>query len=134
VVIAIVGILAAVGAPSFSTFLNNSRLNSTSSQLLNELNLARSEAVKRNARVLVCVRNAAGTDCGTSTNWAAGWLVCYDNETASTPAARRRSNPWPETSGLGSAMAATTFWMPAAINASQQGPVRPWWAHGSSET
>jgi len=85
VVIAIAAILAMVGAPSFSTFLNNSRLSSTSSQLLNELNLARSEAIKRNARVLVCVRNAAGTDCGTGTNWAAGWLVCYDNETASTP-------------------------------------------------
>jgi type IV fimbrial biogenesis protein FimT len=85
VVIAIAAILAMVGAPSFSTFLNNSKLSATSSQLLNELNMARSEAVKRNSRVLVCVRNAAGTDCGTTTNWGAGWLVCYDNETESTP-------------------------------------------------
>ena len=85
VVIAIAAILATVGAPSFSTFLNNSKLSSTSSQLLNELTLARSEAIKRNARVLVCVRDAAGTNCGTGTNWAGGWLVCYDNETASTP-------------------------------------------------
>lgn len=84
VVIAIVAILVVVGAPSFSTFMNNSRLSATSSQLLNELNLARSEAIKRNMRVLVCVRNAAGTDCGSGTNWAAGWLVCYDNETDST--------------------------------------------------
>lgn len=85
VVIAIAAVLAMVGAPSFSTFMNNSKLSATSSQLLNELNMARSEAIKRNSRVLVCVRNAAGTDCGTGTNWAAGWLVCYDNETESTP-------------------------------------------------
>lgn len=85
VALAIGAVLLMVGAPSFSTFMNNSRLSAVSSQLLNELNLARSEAIKRNARILVCTRNSAGTDCGAGTNWAGGWLVCYDNETASTP-------------------------------------------------
>ena len=31
-------------------------------------------------------------------------------------------------------MDATTLVMPASIKASQQGPVRPWWAQGSSVT
>ena len=51
-----------------------------------------------------------------------------------TPAARSRAKPWPPTSGLGSAMAATTLVMPAATSASQHGPVRPWWEQGSSVT
>ncbi len=52
----------------------------------------------------------------------------------STPAARRRARPWPATSGLGSGREATTLPMPAATRASQQGPVRPWWAQGSRVT
>ena len=51
-----------------------------------------------------------------------------------TPAACRRASPWPATSGLGSGRAATTLAMPATAKASQQGPVRPWWAQGSSVT
>lgn len=51
-----------------------------------------------------------------------------------TPAARSRANPWPATSGFGSASDATTLPMPAPISASQHGPVRPWWAQGSSVT
>ena len=54
--------------------------------------------------------------------------------TTSTPAARRRSKPCPATSGLGSVLVATTRLIPAAINASQHGPVRPWWEQGSSVT
>lgn len=85
VVIAIAAILMLVAAPSFTTFMNSTRLSSTSSQLLNDLNVARSEAIKRNSRMLVCVRNTAGNDCATGTNWAPGWLVCYDSETSATP-------------------------------------------------
>ena len=85
VVIAIAAILMLVAAPSFRTFMNNTRLSSTSSKLLTDLNIARSEAIKRNSRMLVCVRNTAGNDCAAGTNWAPGWLVCYDNETSSTP-------------------------------------------------
>jgi hypothetical protein len=52
----------------------------------------------------------------------------------STPAARSRPKPWPATSGFGSASEATTRRTPAAINASQHGPVRPWCEQGSSVT
>src|SRR5574343_672371 len=43
-----------------------------------------------------------------------------------TPAARSRAKPWPATRGLGSSRLAMTLPMPAAISASQHGPVRPW--------
>ena len=41
------------------------------------------------------------------------------------PACIRRSRPLPDTSGLGSCMAATTRATPAATSASAQGGVRP---------
>ncbi|MCY1550379.1 hypothetical protein D9M68_866310 [compost metagenome] len=50
------------------------------------------------------------------------------------PAARKRSRPRPATSGFGSLVATTTLATCAAISASQQGGVRPWWEQGSSVT
>ena len=78
IVIAIAAILASIAAPSFSDFINNTRLTSTMSQLTSDLNRARSEAIKRNSWVLVCVRSS-NTACGAGTDWANGWLVCQDS-------------------------------------------------------
>lgn len=80
VVVLIAAILAAMAVPSFSSFIQNTRLTSTMTQLTSELNRARSEAIKRNTRVLVCVRGS-DTDCGAITSWQNGWLVCYDGNT-----------------------------------------------------
>lgn len=77
IVVAIAAILATIAAPSFSDFINNTRLTSTMTQLTSDLNRARSEAIKRNSWVLVCARSS-NTACGT--NWANGWLVCHDSE------------------------------------------------------
>ncbi len=52
----------------------------------------------------------------------------------SMPAARSRSKPLPRTRGSGSSIAATTRVTPAAMSASVQGGVRPWWLHGSRLT
>ena len=49
--IAILALLMALGVPEYATFLNNSRVRTTADTLLSGLNLARAEAVKRNARV-----------------------------------------------------------------------------------
>ena len=78
IVLIIAAVLAAMTAPSFSNFINNTRMNSTLTQLTGDLNRARSEAIKRNSWVMVCVRN--GTVCGTGTDWQNGWLVCYDKD------------------------------------------------------
>lgn len=84
VVIAVAALLAAVTAPSFISLLNDTKLSSLTSHLVSDLNRARSEAIKRNTRVLFCVRNAAGTDCGTGTNWQNGWLICYGSNACDT--------------------------------------------------
>jgi type IV fimbrial biogenesis protein FimT len=95
IVLAIAIILATLTAPSFAGFINNTRLSSATSQLASDLNRARSEAIKRNSWVLVCVRNSAGTDCGTSTNWQNGWLVCQDIEPNGSCDAATAQNPNP---------------------------------------
>lgn len=94
VVVTIAAILAGIAAPSFSNLINSTRMASTMSQLTSDLNRARSEAIKRNRRVLVCVR---GTDtaCGAGTNWQNGWLVCYDENQDGACDATSAANPNP---------------------------------------
>jgi len=79
VVIAIVGILAAITAPSFLSTLQAMRQRTAFTVLLDDVNRAKGEAIKRNARVLLCARNAAGTDCTAASNWQVGWLVCTED-------------------------------------------------------
>ncbi|MDD2685617.1 MAG: GspH/FimT family pseudopilin [Gallionella sp.] len=80
IVIAIGAILASLAAPAFSDFINSTRQSTISMEIFGDLNRARSEAIKRNTRVLMCANNAANTDCITtsSTNWQNGWRICYD--------------------------------------------------------
>lgn len=95
IALTIAAILAAMAAPSFNDFITNTRLTSTMSQLTSDLNRARSEAIKRNQRVLVCIRNGTGTDCGTGANWQNGWLVCYDTDQNNACDPTSTSNPNP---------------------------------------
>lgn len=76
--LAILGIFAALAVPSLNEFVNEQRLGSTTSQLVSDLNYARFEAIKRNARVLVCARATGSTACSSQPDWEKGWLVCYD--------------------------------------------------------
>lgn len=79
IVLAIAAILASMAVPSFSRFINDTRQSSTTMQLISDLNRARSEAIKRGRRVLVCAR-ASDTACAASPDWRDGWLVCYDED------------------------------------------------------
>jgi type IV fimbrial biogenesis protein FimT len=76
VVIGIVGILAAIAAPSFTDLMRKNRLASASSAMQVSLNLARSEAIKRgfDARVTVAANDTAGA-------WVNGWTVFADKTT-----------------------------------------------------
>lgn len=75
---AVLSIFLAIALPAFSDFTNNARRSSAISLLMADLNQARAEAIKLNRRALMCVRDAAGTACGSGTNWQNGWLVCAD--------------------------------------------------------
>lgn len=78
VTIGIAAMLMGVAAPSMKDFIANSRLKSHNSALESSLMLARSEAVKRQARVVVC-RSSTQTGC-TSGAWQQGWIVFVDSD------------------------------------------------------
>lgn len=92
IVVAIAAILATIAAPSFSDFINNTRLTSMMTQLTGDLNRARSEAIKRNLWVMVCARS---TDTACGADWNNGWLVCYDENRDDACDAGTASNPNP---------------------------------------
>lgn len=71
VTLAVAAILLTVAIPNFQTFLMNSRMASQANDLITAFNMARSEAVKRAANVMVC----AGTSCTVAGSWMQGWIV-----------------------------------------------------------
>ncbi len=64
--IAVVAIIASLAVPSFQNMIAKQRVRSAGNDLVTSLNFARSEAVKRNATVIVKPSGAT---------WAAGWEV-----------------------------------------------------------
>lgn len=77
IVIAIVAVLAVIAFPSFSAVIRSNRVSTQSNDLLTAMNLARTEAVTRGARVSVCA-SASGTACD-APSWASGWIVFTDS-------------------------------------------------------
>lgn len=98
-VLAVAVIFLTLGVPSLADFVRETRLSSTMNQLTSALFLARSEAIKRNARVLVCARSTpASSVCSTSgaaADWMNGWLVCYDANADGACDATSTSDPNP---------------------------------------
>lgn len=83
VVVAIIGILAAIAAPNYSAYVASQMMRSQMSAFSRALNLARSEAVKRGRPVMVCRSDdpeAAQPACGNHRgDWASGWIVFADD-------------------------------------------------------
>lgn len=77
VVVALVAILQSLAVPAFTGFMDSMRLNSSVNSLFSSLNLARSEAIKRNSRAVVC-KSATGDACNATGGWEQGWMVFHD--------------------------------------------------------
>src|SRR5215472_6004423 len=73
VAIAVLAVLLALAAPSFTNASLPSKLRSVANSLVGAAQLARSEAIKRDAVVTLCV-SADGATCGAG-NWSQGWIV-----------------------------------------------------------
>lgn len=67
VVVAVVGILAAVGMPSLQSLIQSHQIKNASFELFSSISLARSEAIKRNGNVTLTPIS--------STDWGQGWTV-----------------------------------------------------------
>lgn len=75
--VAVMAILATVAIPASSALLASHRLTAEANAFLAALHLARSEAIKRNRRVVICT-SASGDDCESASSWDQGWLVFED--------------------------------------------------------
>lgn len=78
VVVAIIAIIGAIAMPRMQAFINASRLSGTAGELTSAIQLARTEATRRNARVRVCPSNN-GTACANTTAWARWIMLGRDN-------------------------------------------------------
>jgi len=83
VTLAVIGILAVIATPSMTALINNSRVAGQTEELVASLQLARAEAIRRNARVTVCA-GAAGA-CSGSGTWG-GWTIFGRDNTLAVPA------------------------------------------------
>ena len=80
VTLAILAILAGVGAPGFMKLLSDSKLSSSTNDFVSSVFLARSEAVKRAMPAIVCPSSAseqASAGCE-AVDWSNGWIAFVD--------------------------------------------------------
>jgi type IV fimbrial biogenesis protein FimT len=87
VTLVILGVLLALAAPSYRSFVLNSRTTAQANEFFSMLNFTRSEAVKRNTRVTMCKSNnqvSCAVDAPTvvSASWQPGWIVFVDGGVA----------------------------------------------------
>jgi type IV fimbrial biogenesis protein FimT len=76
VTVAIIGVLAAIATPSLRDAIMNARMVAMVNDTMADLNIARSEAVKRNATVTLCP-SINGSTCS-GNDWRPGWIVFHD--------------------------------------------------------
>ena len=75
--LAIGSILMSLTVPAMTGMLNTQKAISATNALFAGLNLARSEAIKRNARAVLC-KTANGLTCTLSGGWEQGWILFHD--------------------------------------------------------
>jgi type IV fimbrial biogenesis protein FimT len=82
VVLAIFGVLTTLALPSFSEFARSQRIRATGFDLVGDLLLARSEAIKRAGDVTVA---------SDGKGWGAGWTVTVDDGPAAGTVLQQRA-------------------------------------------
>ncbi len=81
--LAVLAIVIGVATPAFISLINSNRIQSQATAIFNTLVMARSEAIKRNQRAVVC-KSSDGVSCVTSGNWDQGWLIFMDADADNT--------------------------------------------------
>jgi len=79
ITVLVIGVILSIGVPNFAEFTQNSRLVSTSNDLLSSFQIARSEAARSKTNVTICASNnsrTAAPTCGGTFN--DGWIVFID--------------------------------------------------------
>ena len=76
ITVVVLSVLMAIAAPLFTAMSNGNRLTSNANEIVAAMQIARSEAVRRNAPTFFC-QSTNGTTCSDVTPWE-GWLVYAD--------------------------------------------------------
>lgn len=72
--VAVLAVLMGLAAPTFSDIALSSRLKDAANRLVSFAAVARSEAIKRNAVVTMCM-SADAASCASSGGWEQGWIM-----------------------------------------------------------
>lgn len=78
VVVALMALVLALAAPATAAWALSREVRLASAAWRDSLSLARSEAILRKGRVVLC-KSADGQTCQTQGGWQQGWLVFVDN-------------------------------------------------------
>jgi type IV fimbrial biogenesis protein FimT len=77
VTLAVAAIVLSIALPSFNASMLNNKSNALGEDFNTALNYARSEAIKRSARVSICSSDD-GINCLGAADWKKGWMVFLD--------------------------------------------------------
>jgi type IV fimbrial biogenesis protein FimT len=85
-VMVIVGILTAIGTPTFKYVTTSNRISGEVNALLGDMQFARTEAIKLGQTVSICSSSSSASygsvasygQCTQSLNWQNGWIVFID--------------------------------------------------------
>lgn len=77
VVMVIAAVLVGIAVPSMASVIRSIKLSSASNSFLAYLHLARSEAIKRNSRVVLC-KSADSLSCTATGGWDQGLIIFHD--------------------------------------------------------
>lgn len=80
IVLAIAAILATIGAPAFWNMIQNQRATTQANEFVTAINLARSEAARRGARVELCASTDPDAGDCSGNDWTAGWLLRLEGD------------------------------------------------------
>lgn len=78
IVVALMGVLMAVGIPSFNAMLTTNEMADTTNELVLSLRRARAEAIVSGRDAVVCSSVDASSCSGVAGNWNKGWLIMVD--------------------------------------------------------
>lgn len=78
ITVSIVAVLASLAVPSFRTMLVKRSVQAAGDALVSDMRFARSEAIKRSTRTVIC-RSTNGVACSAVVgSWSEGWIVFVD--------------------------------------------------------
>ncbi|MEO8001073.1 MAG: GspH/FimT family pseudopilin [Arenimonas sp.] len=131
ITLTLLGIMIMLAVPGFEAISNVNRLSGTSNELLTSMQVARMEAIRRNARVVICrsanPESGAAATCNTGAgNWD-GWIAFVDDGGATPANARNGTRDAGETVLRVAAVTAPLLVVPsvAVSGASQRIVFRP---------